>query len=159
MPVTTRSAAPEKQSLYERDYYSWALEQARALSERRIEDLDWENLAEEVGDLATRQRRALTSQSARLIEHLLKSAFARSVVLQNNRRIWDLSLREARRAIRRRLAESPGLQSSAHELFEEAWLDGRDEALKFLELPDDAIPETPTWSFEQAMDDNFNPVN
>ena len=27
-------------SLYERDYYTWALEQERALQERRVEDLE-----------------------------------------------------------------------------------------------------------------------
>jgi hypothetical protein len=37
-----------KQSLYERDYYTWALEQARALREHRLEDLDWDNVADEV---------------------------------------------------------------------------------------------------------------
>ena len=37
--------------LYERDYYSWALEQATILRERRIAELDFDNLAEEVEDL------------------------------------------------------------------------------------------------------------
>ena len=37
--------------LYERDYYSWALEQAALLRERRIAELDFDNLAEEVEDL------------------------------------------------------------------------------------------------------------
>ena len=43
--------------LYRRDYYAWALEQARALQERRFEALDFEHLAEEVEDLAKGERR------------------------------------------------------------------------------------------------------
>jgi hypothetical protein len=30
----------DKQSLYKRDYYTWALQQARALKEHRLEELD-----------------------------------------------------------------------------------------------------------------------
>ena len=145
-------------SLYERDFYSWALEQQRALLEHRVEDLDWENLADEVGDLARSERRALRSQCARLIEHLLKLAFAPPQAVKRNQRLWEVTIRGARREIRGLLAESPGLKPSAQEGFEGAWLLGRDEALKVLHLPDEAIPETPLWSFEQAMEDTFNPA-
>lgn len=153
-----RPARAEKTGLYERDYYSWALEQERALLEHRSADLDWENLAEEVGDLARSERRALKSQAARLIEHLLKLAFASLSAIEANRRLWRLSLRGSRREIRDLLAESPGLKSSAQDLFVEAWPTGRDEALKFLRVDDDAIPETPLWSFDQAMDEKFEPA-
>ncbi len=153
--ATTRQAQP---TLYDRDSYSWALEQARALAERRIEDLDWENLAEEVGDLARSERRAFRSQCATLVEDLLELAFAAQPIVEHNQRLWKLTLKEARRKIRRLLAESPGLNSSVQELFEEAWLVGRDEALKFLDLGDDAIAEAPLSSFEQAMDDDFIPA-
>ena len=67
-------------------------------------------------------------------------------------------MKEARRKIRRLLTESPGLKSSVPELFEEAWVDGRDEALKFLDSNDDTIAESPLWGFDQAMRDNFIPV-
>ncbi len=154
--ATTKQAA--EAALYDRDFYSWALEQARALAEHRIEDLDWENLAEEVGDLARSERRAFRSQCATMVEHLLKIAFAAQPIVEHNQRLWKLTLKEARRKIRRLLAESPGLNSSVQELFEEAWLDGRDEALKFLDLDDHAIAEGPLWSFDQAMDDDFIPA-
>jgi hypothetical protein len=155
--ATIKHQQPEA-ALYEQDFYSWALEQARALREHRIEELDWDNLAEEVGDLARSEQRAFRSQCARLVEHLLKFAFAPRPILEHNRRLWRLTLKEARRKIRRLLTESPGLKSSVQELFEEAWLDGRDEALKFLDLNDDAIAETPLWSFDQAMDEDFLPT-
>lgn len=152
------SAKTDKAGLYERDFYSWALEQERALSDHRTEELDWENLADEVGDLARSERRALKSQAAILIEHLLKLAFATPSAIKANQRLWRLSLRGSRRKISDLLAESPGLRPSAQELFSKAWPDGRDDALKFLKLDDDAIPESPLWNFEQAMDEKFEPV-
>jgi hypothetical protein len=56
--ATTKQA---ESALYDRDFYSWAREQARALLEHRIEELDWENLAEEVADLARGERYAFRS--------------------------------------------------------------------------------------------------
>jgi len=38
-------------NLYERDYYAWLQDQVQALRERRIEEVDWENVAEEIEDL------------------------------------------------------------------------------------------------------------
>ena len=92
-----------RNSLYERDYYSWALQQARALQERRIEALDWENLAEEMDDLGRSEARSLRSQLARLLAHLLKWQ------LQPRRRTnsWRGSIRGARREIRGLLMKVP----------------------------------------------------
>jgi Domain of unknown function DUF29 len=87
------AAKAERGGLYDRDYYSWAVEQARVLREHRIEDLDWEHLAEEVGDLARSERRAFRSQCARLIEHLLKIAFAPPPVVEHNQRLWKLNVK------------------------------------------------------------------
>jgi len=94
-----------------------------------------------------------------MIEYLLKFAFAPSTVVGHNRRLWRLSLRKARRQIADLLAESPGLNPWLAELFQEAWISGRNEALKFLEVPDDAIAKAPLWSFDQAIDENFIPSN
>jgi hypothetical protein len=153
--ATTRQQ--DHPALYDRDFYSWALDQARALQEHRIEDLDWENLAEEVGDLARSERRAFGSQCARLVEHLLKFAFSTPADLKRNRRVRRLSLIEARAELADLLAESPGLRPSASELFEAGWKLGRLKALEALELPDDAISKAPLWSFDQALDENFIP--
>jgi Domain of unknown function DUF29 len=143
--------------LYDRDFYSWALEQASALREHRVEDLDWENLADEVGDLARSERRAFRSRCVRLIEHLLKMALVPQPTAHNSR-LWKLTVKEARREIRELLIECPGLQPSTEDLFSSAWSIGRLEALKFLDLAEDAVAEAPLWSFAQAMDENFIPV-
>jgi hypothetical protein len=59
-------------SLYERDLYAWAKEQAAHLRARRLEALDLPNLAEEVEDLAGTLHRSLRSRIRTIIEHLLK---------------------------------------------------------------------------------------
>ena len=56
--VSNISSAPlPPAELYERDYYTWTQEQARALRDRRTEAVDWTNVAEEIEDLGKSERR------------------------------------------------------------------------------------------------------
>lgn len=106
--------------LHERDYYSWAIDQARALRSRKDSQLDWDNLAEEVEDLANRNADGLESQCERLIGHLLKIALAPPRIRNENLRLWQLSVRDPRRKIRTILKRNPGLKTRTAELFTEA---------------------------------------
>jgi hypothetical protein len=36
---------------YDTDYYQWTVEQVKALKERNLDHLDWENLIEEIESL------------------------------------------------------------------------------------------------------------
>lgn len=144
-------------TLYERDYYSWAREQARLLRERRLDQIDWENLAEEVEDLAGRHADALESHCETLIEHLLKLACAPEPSKTNNVRLWRASVRNARHKIRTLLRRNPGLRTRTDELFAEAWPVARNDALAQLDLDDEAIPEQPYFTFQQAIEEVFEP--
>jgi hypothetical protein len=155
MSISTKPEA--RTGLYERDYYSWALSQASALREHQARNLDWENLAGEVEDLANRNADALESQTERLIGHLLKMAIAPARLRAENLRLWQLSVRDARRKIRTFIKRNPGLKARTDEFFLEAWLGGRDQALAATNLPDDAVSERCPWTFAQAMEDSFEP--
>lgn len=150
-------ATPPPAELYERDYYTWTQEQARALREHRIEELDWANVAEEIEDLGKSERHALRSRLVRLIEHLLKLSHARERMLENNARGWELSTRNARDAFRDRLKESPGLRPQLDHLYVSAYREARNDVLKALRLPDSAIPEAPPWTLDEITDDAFLP--
>ena len=154
----TDAAADAQAGLYERDYYAWILDQVRALRERRTGEIDWENVAEEIEDLAKSERRALQSQLARLLEHLLKLAYARGRMFQENRRGWELTVAGARDDVNDLLEDSPSLRGKIPELLERAYRRGRLEALRGTALLDEAIPPEPPWSFERAMDNNFLPA-
>jgi Domain of unknown function DUF29 len=153
----TTPKSPAMAPLYERDQYSWAREQARALRQRRADQLDWENLAEEVDDLAGRHADALESHFETLIEHLLKLTYAPELMRRNNLRLWRASVRNARHKVALLLKRNPGLRRRTDELFAEAWPVGRNNALARLDLDDDAISEEPFWTFRQALDEEFAP--
>jgi hypothetical protein len=144
-------------SLYERDSYSWALEQARALREHRLAGLDWDNLAEEIEDLAGRHRDALRSHYEVLLEHLLKLAYSSATARRNNSRACRLHARNARMRIADLLAEKPGLSSVNQEVFSKAWRYARNNAMAVLDLPEEAIPQHCPWSLPEVSDASFWP--
>jgi hypothetical protein len=151
------SATLPPAELYERDYYTWTQEQARALREHRVEELDWTNVAEEIEDLGKREKRALRSQLVRLLGHLLKYAYARQVMWSNNARGWELSIRGARREALIYLDENPGLRPHVLQIFASAYASARLEIMKLLHLSDSAIPEAPPWTLDEIIDDLFLP--
>jgi hypothetical protein len=144
--------------LYDRDYYAWIQHQVQALRERRIEDVDWANAAEEIEDLGKSERRGIRSQLARLLEHLLKLQYARDTPRTNNRRGWELSIKGARIAIEDLLNDSPSLRSQLPEMLTEAYRTARLEALRKARLSDETVPESCPWTVEQVMDGSFLPA-
>ncbi len=154
--------------LYERDHYSWALEQARHLGRRSAESLDWDNLAEEVEDLARRHADALTSYLARILQHFWKlSHWTR--MRERNERIWMAEIDAYQERANRLLAKNPGMKASLADIFAGAWSEARLELAKdaaaisiknrrFAELADKrAYPALSPWTIEQALDESFRP--
>jgi hypothetical protein len=134
------------------------LEQARALRERRAAALDWDNLAEEVEDLAGRHRDALKSSYEVLLEHPIKFAYAPQAMREENWRLWQVHARNARLRIWDLLEEKPGLKSADHAMFAKAWPYARNVALGVLSLDDNSLPGGCPWTLEQARDENFWPA-
>ncbi len=62
--------------LYERDVVAWAEAQAEALRRRSANEIDWENVAEEVGDVGGAVVKACESQVINILAHFLKIEFS-----------------------------------------------------------------------------------
>ena len=106
--------------LYEEDTVAWAENQAAAL--RAVarggsnQELDWENLAEEIEDLAKSERRSLRSHIRNIIEHLIK--LEHSPVDRPHRK-WRLSIMNSRVEAEDRLVESPSLKAQVGQIITE----------------------------------------
>ncbi len=94
-------------SLYEYDFYGWTELQAKALANRQVEALDWQNLREEIISLGKQEYRELVSRLTVLVGHLLKWEYQPD----KRSRSWFLTIREQRRGIRRHLEGNPSLKS------------------------------------------------
>ncbi|HVC53690.1 MAG TPA: DUF29 domain-containing protein [Stellaceae bacterium] len=111
---------PDVKTLYDQDFVTWAEQQAEALRAAgrgtTNQPLDWENLAEEIEDLAKRDRRELHSQVRRIVEHLFKLQYSPAV---EPRAGWRGSVRNARAAIQDVIDDSPSLRTEMREIIDE----------------------------------------
>jgi hypothetical protein len=142
-----------REDLYQRDYYTWALEQARALRDRRSAVLDWENLAEEVDGLARAEARELESRLEVLLVHLLKWRYQP----KKRSRSWRLTIREQRQRVRTLMSRNPGLHRALDENVTAAYAVVRLVAARETRLAERIFPPDCPWSFEQLTDPEFWP--
>ncbi|HJU10688.1 MAG TPA: DUF29 domain-containing protein [Candidatus Binataceae bacterium] len=144
-------------SLYDHDYYGWLKAQIHALRERRLEEIDFENVAEEIEDLGKSERRSLESHLETLLSHLLKLSYATELSRNRNTRAWQNTIELARFRIRRLLGESPSLRPELDEIFRNAYQGARISARRALGFPAEPLPEIPPWTLDQALDETFIP--
>jgi hypothetical protein len=150
----TNRAGQNRQPLYDRDYYTWTLEQARALRKRQLSSLDWENLAEEVEDLGKSERRELQNRLEVLLEHLLKWQHQP----KRRTRSWASTIAIQRLKIRQVLDENPGLKPTVPELLAKAYQPARIKVRAHLpKAAERQLSESCPWSVEQVMDETFAP--
>lgn len=146
-------------SLYESDLYTWALQQAEALrAAARLKlntplAIDWENLAEEVEDMARAQARELRSRYFRLLTHLLKWEFQPECRSSS----WRGTIGEQRRELIELLHDNPGLKPKQDELYARAYANARGQAADETGLPLATFPETCPYTLDEAMDLEFWP--
>lgn len=142
--------------LYDTDFYTWALEQARLLREGRLSELDIEHLAEEIEDMGKSEARGLQSQLERLIAHLLKWAY-QPEQRQTSLNSWQASIDDARSRIEDILLENPGLKPRLPELFRKAYRGGLNWTVSETNLPKATFPADCPWTLEQVLDPDFWP--
>jgi len=128
----------ESTTLYEEDTAAWAEQQAAALRAAARggsnQLLDWENLAEEIQDLAKSLRIALKSQISRIIQHEVKLMHSPA---SDPRRGWRRTIRQARGEIERILEDSPSLRREIPRLIQAETRRSIQLALKDLEEHDE----------------------
>lgn len=147
-------------SLYERDLYAWAMEQAAALRDAaagRQAALDWENLAEEIESLGKSDRRELSDRLQTLAEHLLKLEFAEN---PEPRAGWRNTVARTRSAVAKLLEQSPCLRRQVPDLAERAFPSALRLARQALQYHDDfLLPRTPEpYTPEQLLSDWWPPT-
>jgi hypothetical protein len=139
--------------LYESDFAAWAETNAELLRTGRFSEVDLENVAEEIGDLAKRERHALRSRLKRLIQHLLKWQF------QPEKRgtSWQRTIAQQRLAISLLLEESPSLRPAFAELAAQAYSDARRLAAIEMRREVEALPSSCPYTTEQLLDLDYLP--
>jgi len=151
-------------TLYEEDIVAWAEQQADALRNaartNSNQALDWENLAEEIGDLAKAYRSSLKSHLRRIIQHLVKLQPSPAV---DPRHGWRRTIRLARIEIGDLLEESPSLKRGVSALIRNVTAGAIERAIADLEEHDEMNPlmsvviRRRPYSEDQVLGDWFPP--
>ena len=140
-------------SLYERDFYAWANEQAALLRAGRLDSADIENIAEEIESLARSEKRELVNLLAELLLLLPKWRYQPSFRGNN----WNLTITEQRYRLHHHMHDNPSLKSQ----LAEAMVTGYGLALIRAEretgLARATFPSTCPFNFDQVTSESFLP--
>ena len=140
-------------SLYERDFYAWANEQAALLRAGNLTAADIEHIAEEIESMGKTEKRELVSRLSVLLMHLLKWQFQP----ERRSRSWRSTVTIQRHALADHLADNPSLKSVLNQALARAYQDARLGAIGETDLPESLFPSECPWSFERLMNEEFWP--
>lgn len=144
------------EALYNTDYHCWLAQTVAQLKAHDFDNLDLENLIEEIESLGKSDRRALLSYLLRLCEHLLKLKYWESE-RETCFRGWILEINNFRSEIELILQDSPSLQPFISDAFLASYEKARKNMLKAIDLPSGSIPQSPEFTLEQALDEDWLP--
>jgi Domain of unknown function DUF29 len=150
-PVAKERPAQKKRARYEDDYYTWVNEQVALLRERRFDELDAENVAEELSDLAKDEFAKLESCLRVLLMHMLKW----DQQPEHRTRSWIYSIREQRRRYARLMKENPGLRPRLNEARDDAYEDARDWAANETHLMVREFPTSCPYDWKDILERPF----
>jgi len=133
---------------YDRDLYSWAVEQAALLRAGRIIEADAGDIAEELDDVGTEQYDKLESALRIILVHLLKWDHQPA----RRSRSWWASIAVGRNQVRRALRKNPRLQRRFDEAISAAYEDARVQAAAQTHLGPRTFPARCPLSRQQLME-------
>ena len=138
----------QERACYDRDLYSWAVEQAALLRAGRIAEADALNIAEELDDVGNEQYHRLESALRIILLHLLKWDHQP----ERRSRSWWASIRVQRNHVRRVLRKNPGLKSEVDGAVTEAYETARIEAAVQTSRDEEAFPVDCPYSWDEIME-------
>ena len=139
------------QSDYDRDIYSWSLEQARLVREGRWDAVDRENVAEEIESLGRTEFNRLESALRVLLMHMLKWDHQP----ERRSRSWALSIDTQRLEIEDVLGDNPGLKPRIDEAVTRAYRKARLEAANETGLDEETFPSACPYSWDDVTARRF----
>ncbi len=137
--------------LYDTDATAWAESQADALRRRAANEVDWDNVAEEIADVAQRNRDRIEGALVTAIVHLLK--WHHQPQMRSN--AWKAAIIAERNRIARLVRRNPSLAGYPAAVLAEVYPDARAEAEA--EMGITGVPTACPWRIEEVLDPGFWP--
>ena len=138
---------------HETDVYGWAVHTAQLLKEKKMSEVDFNGIIEEIEALGRSEKHELINRLSLVIAHLLKWQF------QPNMRghSWIYTIKEQREQAKIHWRDNPGLKRKLDEILSDAYRIALSRAAKETSLDEKAFPAECPYTFEQIMNDEFYP--
>jgi hypothetical protein len=142
-----------KNSLYDRDFYAWANEQAALLRAGKLMEADIQNIAEEIESMGRSEKRELVSRLTVLLLHLLKWQFQPGLRGTS----WRLSIENTRYQLEEHIEDNPSLRSQLDQVMRSAYRRAQNDAVSETGLARNTFPDDCPYTFDQAISLEFWP--
>ena len=146
---------------YENDFYAWLNHNITLLRERRLAELDVDNLIEELVDMGREKRGELVSRFIILIAHLLKWQFQLQQLSSRwqefEGKSWRKTIIEQRLQIENKLEDNPSLKPYLDEAIHKAYPKAVIFAVKETGIAKSHFPDNCPYTMEQLLDYDFYP--
>lgn len=138
----------QTENLYDTDYNLWLEITAQLLRDRKLEQIDFDNLIEEIEDMGNSHKDALESNLRNLLMHLLKWFYQPS----KRSNSWRCSIVEHCFRINKSFKKNPSFKRYFDEILEETYQDARKFASVETMMDIDEFPAECPFSKEYILD-------
>lgn len=138
---------------HEKDVYGWAVHTAQLLRDKKMNEVDFESVIEEIEGMARSDEYELINRLSLVISHLLKWQFQPNMRSHS----WTYTIKEQRKQAKIHLRKNPSLKSQQDNILADAYDIAISKAAKETSLDEKDFPADCHYTFEQIMDDEFYP--
>ena len=138
---------------HDKDVYGWAIHTAQLLKDKKMNELDFDNIIEEMEALGRSEKYELINRLSLVISHLLKWQYQPTMRGHS----WIYSIKEQRKQSKIHLKDNPSLKSKLDEILRDAYDVAISKAAKETALDETAFPQECPYTFEQIANDEFYP--
>jgi hypothetical protein len=138
---------------HEKDTYGWAVYTAQLLRERKMNEVDFDNIIEEMEALGRSEKHELINRLSLVISHLLKWQYQPTMRGHS----WIYTIEEQRKQAKIHLKDNPSLKSKLDEILIDAYDVAISKAAKETALDKKTFPTECSYTFEQIINDEFFP--
>ena len=131
---------------YDKDFYGWTVNTARLMKDKKMDEVDFENVIEEIEALGRSEKHQLVNRLALVMAHLLKWQF--QPLLRSHS--WIYTIREQRLQANIHLKDNPSLKSRIEEIMSDAYSLAVSKAAKDTGLDQKSFPVKCPYTLEQC---------
>lgn len=138
---------------HDKDTYGWAIHTAKLLKEKKMNEVDFNGIIEEIEGMARSDEYEFINRLSLVMSHLLKWQYQTTMRGHS----WIYTIREQRKQAKIHWRKNPSLKGKLSEILRDAYDVAILKAAKETSLDEKTFPNECPYTFDQIMNDAFYP--